>query len=430
VIRHSLERMRVMLVAHGFPPEEQSGTELYTAELAQELARSGHDVAVFTGGHSAHAPVQAWRREGAVEIERVARPRPRLRLNFSNASVENDVLAAVNRFGPDVVHVQHLLGLTMPFVPLLKERGIPVVLTLHDHWFLCPEVQPFRPGLHRIGGDRWGLNCFLHLELGRPRRAASMLAPGELTARVRTHLERARRARAELAAADILIAPSRFLRARFVAFGLPDTKLFVLPHGLPPLAGAGAPAARTPEVRVGYLGPLLHAKGVDLLLRAFRGVRNPALRLEIRGPAPDARFAERVRRLAARDDRIAVGPAIPHDEIGAFFAGIDLLVVPSRFQESFSLVVHEAFAARVPVVASNTGALPEVIAEGANGALFHAGSRRDLRRRLRGLLEDPSALDTLTSFPPEKTMAAHAGELVALYGALTAGEELPQPLAR
>jgi hypothetical protein len=71
-----------------------------------------------------------------------------------------------------------------------------------------------------------------------------------------------------------------------------------------------------------------------------------------------------------------------------------------------------------------------VIAEGANGALFRAGSRRDLRRRLRGLLEDPSALDTLTSFPPEKTMAAHAGELVALYGALTAGDELPQPLAR
>jgi glycosyltransferase involved in cell wall biosynthesis len=417
-----------MLVAHGFPPEEQSGTELYTAGLAQALAGSGHEVAVFAGGHSAEEPSQAWRRDGMVEIERVARPRRRLRLQFFNGSVENELLAAVNRFGPDVVHVQHLLGLTMPLVPLLKERGIPVVLTLHDHWFLCPEVQPFRPGLHRLGGDRWGLNCFLHLELGRPRRAASMLATGELPARLRTHLERARRARAELAAADILIAPSRFLHARFIAFGLPDTKLFVLPHGIPSLGGVAV--ERTAGVRVGYLGPILHAKGVDLLVRAFRGVRNPALRLEIRGPAPDARFADRVRRLAARDERISVGPAIPHDEIGAFFAGIDLLVVPSRFQESFSLVLHEAFAARVPVVASNTGALPEVVAEGANGALFRAGSRRDLRGKLRDLLEDPGALDTLTSFPQVKTMPAHAGELVALYSALAAGNELPQPLAR
>jgi glycosyltransferase involved in cell wall biosynthesis len=422
-----------MLVAHGFPPEEQSGTELYTAELAQALARSGHDVAVFTGGHSAEEPSQAWRRDGEVEIERVARPRPRLRLHSFNSAVENEFLAAVNRFGPDVVHVQHLLGLTMPLVPLLKERGIPVVLTLHDHWFLCPEVQPFRPGHHRLAGDRWGLNCFLHLELFRPRRAAAMLLTGELPARVREHLERARRSRAELAAADILIAPSRFLRTRFVAFGLPDTTFFVLPHGISPLgipAISGAPVERARELRVGYLGPILHAKGVDLLVRAFRGVRGPSLRLEIRGPEPDERFARRVRRLAARDARISFGPAIPHDAIGSFFAGIDLLVVPSRFQESFSLVVHEAFAARVPAVASNTGALPEIVTERANGALFRTSSWRDLRRRLRDLLEDPRALDMLTSFPQAKTMTAHAGELVALYSALAAGNELPQPLAR
>jgi glycosyltransferase involved in cell wall biosynthesis len=427
-----------MLVSHGFPPEEQSGTELYTAELAQALARSGHDVAVFAGGHSAEAPMQTWRRDGAVEIERVARPRPRLRLHFFNPSVENEFLAAVNRFGPEIVHVQHLLGLTMPLVPLLKERGIPVVLTLHDHWFLCPEVQPFRPGLHRLVGDRWGINCFLHLELFRPRRAGAMLATREVSTRARAHLERARLARAELAAADLLIAPSRFLRGRFAAFGLPDTKLFVLPHGVPAISVPAvsvpsldsAPLERTPEVRVGYLGPILHAKGVDLLVRAFRGVRNPALRLEIRGPAPDARFARRMRRLAARDNRISVGPAIQHEQVGAFLAGIDLLVVPSRFQESFSLVVHEAFAACVPVVASNIGALPEIVTEGANGALFRAGSTRDLRGRLRDLLEHPTVLDTLTSFPQVKTMDAHAGELVALYGALAAGSELPQPLAR
>jgi hypothetical protein len=74
--------------------------------------------------------------------------------------------------------------------------------------------------------------------------------------------------------------------------------------------------------------------------------------------------------------------------------------------------------------------LPEVVTEGANGALFRVGSWRDLRSTLRDLLEDPAALDALTSFPPAKTMAAHAGELVALYSALAAGDELPQPLAR
>jgi glycosyltransferase involved in cell wall biosynthesis len=418
-----------MFVVHGFPSKEQSGTELYTAELAQALAHRGHDVMVFAGSHTAREPVQEWRREGAVEVERIARPRPRVRLCFSDDAIEQAFLAALNRFRPDVVHVQHLLGLTMPLVSLVKERGIPVVLTLHDHWFLCPEVQSYWPGAHRLRGDRWGLNCFFHLELLRPHRCAAMLAERSFLARARTHLERARVARAELAAADLLITPSRFLRARFADFGLPAEKTLVLPHGLPSPGDIPAPV-RTPEVNVGYLGPMLKAKGIDLLLHAFRGIRNPSIRLVVRGPAPDERFARRVRQLAARDARISLGPELPHEEIGAFLAGIDLLVVPSRFQESFSLVAHEAFALRVPVVASDGGAFPEIVTPDANGALFRRGSRRDLRARLRELLEDPTALLDLTGFPQVKTMDAHAHELSALYATLAAGEGLPQPLAK
>jgi glycosyltransferase involved in cell wall biosynthesis len=255
-----------------------------------------------------------------------------------------------------------------------------------------------------------------------------MLAERDLVSRARLHLERARRARAELEAADILITPSRFLRARFASFGVPETRLFVIPHGIAPSAETSS--NDTPELRVGYLAPLLHDKGIDLLVRAFRSVRNPAARLEIRGPEPDAGYARRVRRLAVHDERISIGPSIAHGDVGSFLGGLDLLVVPSRFQESFSLVTHEAFAARVPVVASDSGALPETITEGANGALFKTGSVRALRARLRELLDDPAALGTLTSFPPVKTIDAHAGELAALYHALAAGSELPQPLAR
>ena len=420
--------MRVLLVVHGYPPHEQSGTELYTAELAQALARAGHEVAVFAGSHTAQEPLQEWRRDGPVEIERIARPRRRLRLEHRHPAIESALLSTVNRFGPEVVHVHHLLGLTMPLVPLLKERGQPVVLTLHDHWFLCPEVQPFSPRAHRLSGDRYGLNCFAHLELARPRRAAAMVIERDAVTRARRHLERARAARAELEAADLLVTPSRFLRARFAQHGVPATKLFVLPHGV-----AMAVVAREPHdgaIRVGCLGALLRDKGVDLLVRAFRDVRNPAARLEIRGPAPDDTFSTRLQRVAVLDDRISLGPGLPHEDVASFLASLDLLVVPSRFQESFSLVAHEALAAGVPVLASDAGAIPEVVAAGANGALFRTGSVRDLRTRLRELVDEPGALAALSSFPPAKTMDAHAAELAALYRVLEAGRELPQPLAR
>lgn len=420
--------MRVLLVVHGYPPHEQSGTELHTAGLAQALARAGHTVSVFAGSHSAQAPVQESRRDGPVEIERIARPKPRLRLEHRDEEIERALLSAVDRFRPDVVHVHHLLGLTMPIVAQLKARDIPVVVTLHDHWFLCPEIQPFAPRAHPLRGERHGLNCFVHLELGRPRRAASMLRERDPGARARRHLERARLARAELEAAGLLIAPSRFLCTRFADLGAPIAKLYVLPHGVDAPAVERVP--RGDGVRIGCLSPLLRDKGVDLLVRAFRGVRSPSARLEIRGPAPDERFATRLRRIAIRDDRIALGAGLPHDAVAPFLASLDLLVVPSRFEESFSLVAHEALAAGVPVLASDAGALPEVVHPGSNGALFRRGSVRDLRSRLRELVDEPDALAALTAFPPVKTMDAHASELAALYRTLDARNRVAQPLAR
>jgi glycosyltransferase involved in cell wall biosynthesis len=373
-----------MLVVHGFPPEEASGTELYTASLAGALRQAGHDVLVFAGSHSAREPVQELRGE----VERFARPRERLRLRWHDAETERAFLAALDRFEPDVVHVQHLLGLTLPLLARVRARETPVVLTLHDHWLLCPEIQPYRPHAHRLGD----LSCFVHLELLRPRRLASMLLERDVRARARTHRERARLVREELAAADVVIAPSRFLADRFGGAPL------VVPHGVPSFPCNSLLRGNTGTV--GFLGPLIHGKGVDLLLRAFRGVPGEG-RLVVRGPAPDPGYARRVGRLAARDPRVSVGPAVPRHELAAFFAGIDLLVVPSRLHESFSLVVREAFSAGVPVLASDAGALPE-----SGAATFRSGSVRDLRRKLLEPPRPPGAV---------KSIAEHAGELVSLY---------------
>jgi glycosyltransferase involved in cell wall biosynthesis len=401
--------MRILLVVHGWPPEEPSGTELYAAGLARALAAQGHDVAVFAGSHTATAPLHELRDEEGVEVERFARPRARVRLRYDDAETADAFLAALDRFRPDVVHVMHLLGLTMPLVQLVRARGIRVVVTAWDHWFLCPEVQPYRPSSHPLHGERWGLNCFVHAELARPKRLASMLLEGSLLERARTHAERARVVRAELAAADLLIAPSHYLAGRLAQLGAQPT---VLDHPVGAIGAAGR-GPRERAVEVGFLGPLVPGKGADLVVRAFRGVRARSAGLVLRGPAPLPRYAARLRRLA--DARTRFGPPVAHGEVASFFAGIDLLVVPSRLHETFSFVVREAFASGVPVLAADVGALAEAVTPGANGDLFRAGSARDLRAKLRPLLEQPGALAELRSFPPLQTLDAHASSLAALY---------------
>jgi glycosyltransferase involved in cell wall biosynthesis len=401
------------MVSHGFPPSETGGVELYTAALARALCRAGHDVHVLASAYLSPEPVHERSDWHGIEVERFHIPRREIRLHYHEPRVEQVIRDALERVRPDAVHVQHPMFLSTPLVPLARAAGAATVVTLHDHWFMCPEIQPFSARAHPLHGRLWGLSCFAHLELADPRRLAAMVVRRRPRATLRAHVRRPAVMRSELITADRIVFPSRFLQARHEIFGLDEARAVVLAHGIDPVA-PGVRERAGDELVVGYLGAMLPGKGADLLVRAFRDVDAPHARLVLRGPAPKRRLFEQVRRLAAPDPRITLGPAVPRDVLGGFFAGIDLLVVPSRLHESFSLVTREAFSAGVPVAASDAGALGEIVEPGRNGALFPAGDRRALRDVLAELLA-PGRLDALRAFPPVKTMDDHAAELVGLY---------------
>jgi GT2 family glycosyltransferase len=94
------------------------------------------------------------------------------------------------------------------------------------------------------------------------------------------------------------------------------------------------------------------------------------------------------------------GP-IAHDAVPAALASIDALVVPSIWPENSPLVIHEAFLAGVPIVASRIGGIPELVSDGRNGLLFEPRDVGGLRRALDRLLAEPRLLDTLRAGIPE-----------------------------
>jgi glycosyltransferase involved in cell wall biosynthesis len=220
--------------------------------------------------------------------------------------------------------------------------------------------------------------------------------------------------RVELAAANAIVVPSRFVWSRFASAGVDLSRASLISHGIEALPNIERPAADS-GVRVGYLGGIVRSKGVDLLARAFNAIDEPTASLELCGPEIDPTFARRILRIIARDPRISLRPPIPHAEVGRFLAGIDVLVVPSRLDESFSIVAREALAASVPVIASDGGALSEVIVPGQNGLLFARGNARDLQRKLEPLVREPQRLATLRRGPHIKTMDEHAREIRDVY---------------
>lgn len=185
------------------------------------------------------------------------------------------------------------------------------------------------------------------------------------------------------------------------------------------------PAARAPRTGravVGYAGRLAPHKGVDVLIDAVAADDRLELRVAGDGPARDA-LRERARTLG---DRVRfVGPLDEHG-LAAFYRGLDVLGVPSRetpgWVEQFGRVAVEAMACGVPVVASSTGALPDVVADA--GVLVPPDDPPALRDALVRVVTDPALAATLRE-AGQRRAAACSWEGVAeryrdLYAAVTA----------
>src|SRR6187397_1503611 len=138
--------MRILIVAHGFPPFAAGGAEIYAHAEATALARGGDDVFVIAREADASRPEYSVRREqqGGVDVAWINNTWAAV--SSFEASYRNDRIDAVaarliEMFAPDVAHVHHLTCLSTLIVETLRARGVPVFITLHDYWLLCHRGQ-------------------------------------------------------------------------------------------------------------------------------------------------------------------------------------------------------------------------------------------------------------------------------------------------
>lgn len=457
--------MRVLFVVHGFPPDAAGGTEIYASALARALARRGHGVTVLTRDAHAEEPEYRVRRDRAGEVSLVSvnhtfRDAASFADTYSNAAIDAMAGALLDEDRPDIVHVHHLTCLSTGIAGQCAARGIPVVLTLHDYWLLCHRGQLLDLDLSRCPGPRpdrcaacAGLSASgsraVHLA-ARGLRAVERRAPKalagvqrRLVAAISTRVvpasaaaEAARRleqARGVCEGAARILAPSRTLLEQFARSGIDCARMILQQQGVDSRQASPPPTRASDRLRLGFIGSLMASKAPHVLLEAAAGLPAGRVALTIAGDlAPyhgDHRYADVVRPLLERPGVEWIG-RVAHDRIPSVLAGLDVLVVPSIWIENAPFVIKEAFAAGVPVVASNLGGMAELVEDGRSGLLFTVGDSADLRRVLGRLLDEPPLLPALRAgLPPVKTMDEDAVWTESVYEEVLAERSARPPVA-
>ena len=444
--------MRVLLASHLYPPRHTAGVEVFASTTAGHLAAAGHEVVVVTADKDISRPDLSTRERthGGLRVIEVVNNL------FSEAFEEtwrrpamDRVLAGVlDEVRPDVVHVHHLLHLSVGLLDLCRERGVPVVLTVHDFWLgcarfgqllhadgsRCAHVDPVRCGTclpsfkwrqtdleRRVARGISGVRSVTGVDLSGPARrlgarkgggsgedpappAASEVARHEALARDRRDglVDRVN------ACVERVLLPARFMVPWFETLGIDPGRLHVETTGVDWEAARAVPRVERREgepLRVLFLGSLVPHKAPHLLLEAWA-----ALPEDVRGAAslkvlgPDQHRPDYVAELRAAAGALGatVGGALSREEVRLEMARTDLLVTPSQWTEIRPLVMLEAHAAGARVLATDLGGMAELVEDGLPGRLFPEGDVAALTAALEAELRAGSAPGP----PPDRGAAA------------------------
>lgn len=255
------------------------------------------------------------------------------------------VRALAARHRPDVAHVHNTwFALTPAALTALRHAGVPVVMSLHNYRLLCCNSQLFRDGGPCelcVGSHPWhGVvhRCYNHSVVTSIPAAATIAwnrRRGTWTSDV-----------------QVFLALTEFARDRFITGGFPPEQIDVRPH----FVADPGPRERPPShvTQILYVGRLAQEKGVGVLVEA--ATRLGDVDLTVVG---DGDFREELERRAG--PRVRFTGQLPPCEVRRLMLGARALAFPSLSYETFGLVLVEAMAAGLPVLASDLGGTPDVV---------------------------------------------------------------------
>jgi glycosyltransferase involved in cell wall biosynthesis len=469
--------VRILHVGHGYTPFHHGGLLAYVEDLMAAQAAAGHEVAYLCAGRNyplLRPHVRRFERGGVdvhevvnspIQIGPLERGTRHPRRDLHEPRVERLFAAVLDEVGPDVVHVQELGRLPSSLLDAARER-VPVLMTLHDYFPLCPTVKLFdadgrvctrldpAPECVRCCRDAPGALDPIVGTLGYHRRAVEARLPAvERLPKPRDMLRR-RRAQAEdpvagappavdevdgdvegfrlrrqanvdrLSRVDRLLAVSPRVAAIYAELGVDPARMGTLGLTLTRLRSL-RPRRRTALGRplrfVTLAGCSTVAKGAHVVAGALEelaaaGLTEDDLTVSIGGQV-DPAVAGRIEESPLA--RTLGGYAV--SDLDELLEGFDVGIVPSVWEETHGFTGVELLAKGIPVIGNAIGGIVEYTRDGQTGWLNRDASASGLARIMAAIVREPEQVGVLSDrvvelrdelVPP---MAVHVAALDAEY---------------
>jgi len=327
--------MKIAIIINLFPPKWLSGTEIATYNLAEHLAKRGHEIHVITS-HDDELP--NFDKENGFYIHRIAWPKIRI---IGVLSFWLKIFLKIRTIKPDIVQVQAL------------SIGIPAILTKK---------------ILKIPYIVWGRGDDVYLP-GRFIRITS---------------------KPILQNANAVLALTEDMREKMAK--VTDREIFVVPNGinLNQFTERSLTIVKENGVKkILFIGRLHPVKGVKYLIRAMERVLKeiPEAKLILVGDGKEREMLETLSKQLSINNSVQFVGIVPHEKVHTFLQQADVFVLPS-ISEGFPNVILEAMACGLPVIATRVGGIPDIIIDGTNGYLVEVKDAHAIAERILLLLQN------------------------------------------
>jgi glycosyltransferase involved in cell wall biosynthesis len=324
--------------------------------------------------------------------------------NFiSNSEAVKNIKDLIAKEKPTIAHLHNIYHqLTPSIIPILREAGIKVILTLHDYKLVCPSY--FMVNNEMICNQCDG-KYFWKAAKNRCKDN-SFFKSFILSCESYWHSWAK-----SYEAVNLFLSPSRFLADLVSQSRLKDHKVRVLYNGID--IKRYAPSGKDGGYIL-YFGRLSKEKGIETLLKAYNKCLPASFPLKIIGTGP----WEGVLRSGYQN--VEFHGYKSGEELKKYIDESSFVVVPSEWNENCSMVVLESMAMGKPIIASRAGGLPEQVEDGETGYLFEMGQVEELTAKMKELITQPELRKKMGHKAREKaerkySLTSHCSELLKIY---------------